>query len=196
VLFFDDFSTDTKGIPVTALNNWDFSQGNVDLIDPTVDTVSAVTCSLDRCLDLDGTNSTVPAIIASKNELSFQAGVQYQLTLNIPGVNTYLSGKQYYDGFTISVGTLFSETFPSDTYSVPLVIDRTFTPGAPELARIQIEMTRQPDNFGPYLSDVELKSVPVPTVPTLSNGGLFLLAVLLIGISVWALLAGAGLRAT
>jgi hypothetical protein len=156
----------------TTLVNWTVVQGNVDVLDPGWCGVTVP----GKCLDLDGSYVSDLALMQTKTEFLFESGLEYRLVVTIPAVNTDPSNPDAsrYDGFRVGVGSLLSETFPNGSYGVPLLIDRTFTPGADEQARIVIELLDGRDFIGPLLSEVELQQVPEPSVALLAAAGLAL----------------------
>ena len=176
-LFYDNFAGDIRDLAQTNLVNWTVVQGNVDVVNPG-EANGCPGSAPGKCVDLDGSFVTTLAKMQTKSEFLFQAGQEYELVLNIPSVN--VGGPPNHDSFKVLVGSLFSETFSG--YAVPLAITRQFTPGADELARIQIEMLDGRNFFGPFLTEVSLNTtaqavVPEPSTAVLCGTGLAMFAI-------------------
>lgn len=89
-VFSEDFASEVagKGLPVQQVNFTGLDQ--FDIIDGSVDLFTnggfGLPCGSGGCLDLDGTSSSA-ARIESSSDLTFAAGLAYEITLGISGKN-------------------------------------------------------------------------------------------------------------
>jgi hypothetical protein len=162
-LFDDDFNVDSFGVSGydtrTTLNKWNILQGNVDALG------TAYGCT--GCIDLDGTSATAPAVLQTKDALTFQNGVTYLFQL-------FFSGGSQAETITLSV--VGSVNFVAG--SGVSVFSHAETAFGTITSPMMISLGGPVDNFGPYLDrvlityDDGVAAVPLPAAAPMLLAGL------------------------
>ena len=157
---FPDGVTSFPGIPQTTFTNWNVVQGSVDLLSADVfDEICTDAGGAVKCVDLDGTNFDKPAGGKMETKVAFNLSPEIvRLEFDLAG-NQRSFADDTPDVTTVSLGSLFSESFllapdaPFQTYT------REFFVPTPTAARIVIDHTLSDeggDNFGNILDNVKL----------------------------------------
>jgi Ca2+-binding RTX toxin-like protein len=127
VLLSDNFDTENGGSgtgPLTSLNQWNVTDGSVDLIgNGWYDYLPGN----GLYLDLDGgagTAGSTGARLESKSSFSFSSGELVTLNFSLAGSQIWWSNP---DTVTVSLGNLWSETFTVPYYQGLTTISRTFS---------------------------------------------------------------------
>lgn len=162
VLLQDNFDSETLGLSSPSLTNWTISDGTVDVIgNPNFFDLRP---GNGRYLDLDGSSRNAGKI-TSKTTFSFNPGDFITLQFDLAG-----SQRSDSNSVTVSLGSLFSETFTLSS-SVPFgTITRTFNPTSATNAQLMFDHAGG-DNLGLLLDNVNLSVQPVPEPLTILGAG-------------------------
>lgn len=159
-LLQDDFNQENNGVAnlatlnYTQFSNWNVINGSVDLIgNGYFDFLPGN----GLYVDLDG--STFKAgTLQSKTTFNFQAGDTVNLSFQLAGNQR----NNVIDPVTVSLGSLFSETFLLPEFQGFTTYTRSFSVASATSARLNFQETGA-DNIGLLLDNVTLtKSVPEP----------------------------------
>jgi len=136
-LFIDNFDSETTGLGLTTLSNWNVTAGNLD--------VYAIYTGQGLSLDMDGT--AADATIQTKTDFTFTPGT-YRLSFKI-GNNQYAG-----NGLHFTIGSLLDDSVAAT--SVLTLIERQFTVAVTTTAPIVFTETGPADDGGSVLDDVQL----------------------------------------
>jgi len=165
VVFQDDFDSETLVFNYTNFANWTVSDGSVDLVGAGFNDILP---GNGRYVDLDGT--TFNAGILTSTSINLNPG-NYKLSFKLGGGARSNINPDNEDTVDVSVGSFYSESFtlaitdPLTTYS------RAFTVNSQTSASIVFDHAGG-DNFGIFLDNVVLTSVPIPASAWLLGSGL------------------------
>ncbi len=177
VLWSDNFDLDPTGGNVTDLLSFRVTRGTVDVVSQDFYGPYAIP---GHYLDMDGT-SNLAGRLESKSLFAFAPGT-YILSFVLGGSQRYYGWNDPSDAMTVSIGSLYSETF-TRIYSSPLeTIQRSFIVETAANGTLVFDHAGG-DNIGMILDDVMLSSVGPDAVPLPSAvwAGMTLLGV--VGIS-------------
>ena len=163
-VFFDDFNAENGGNPLrnyTGFANWDVTRGTVDLIgDGLVEDLFDAYPGNGLYVDLDG-STFAAGRLESKTTFLLTAPL-YLLEFDLGG--TTQTGDNV---VTVSLGTLFTETFSlpniSGFGSTPFTrITRAIPVASPTSGKLVFDHAGG-DNYGLILDNVSLSAVPEPS---------------------------------
>ncbi|MFN4155138.1 MAG: VPLPA-CTERM sorting domain-containing protein [Paracoccaceae bacterium] len=162
-LFDDSFVADSAGVAgfktVTELTNWNVTKGNVDILG------TAYGCT--GCIDLDGTRSSAPASLATKQVFNFLSGVTYTFSL-------FFSGGSEQEYVSVGVSGFAKSVLAGKG---PSIFSTTYT-GAGLASSLFVLAGGPVNNRGPYLDRVTITYEDVPAPVPLPAAAPLLLAAL------------------
>ncbi|HIK06056.1 MAG TPA: PEP-CTERM sorting domain-containing protein [Trichormus sp. M33_DOE_039] len=157
VLIQDNFDVETLGLNYNSFANWNVTDGTVDLIgNPNFfDLIPGN----GRYVDLDGSTAN-SGILASKTAFNFNAGDVVNLVFDLAGNRR--DGQS--DSVTVSLGSLFNETFTLASNQGFTTFTRTINVTSATTANLAFAGAGG-DNIGLLLDDVILESTAPTSVP-------------------------------
>lgn len=162
-LLQDNFDNENNGEiqgDYDNLENWNVTDGSVDLIG---NGAFGFNSDNGMYLDLDGSQYNAGRI-ETKGEYSFNVGEIIELKFDFLGRNDYEDSYKGNDQVTVSLGSLFEETFSADELGItgkgPVVpIKRTIKVESPTTAKLVFDHAGG-DFGGLLLDNVELSVIP------------------------------------
>lgn len=156
VLFFDNFDNEYLKTNYDDFENWDVSEGTVDLIGE--DNFFDFLPGNGRYVDMDGSTNDAGKI-TTKNLFTFESGKTYQLMFDMAGSQRAESPE---DSVVLEVGlgTLLSRTITLDSNEPFMTYTETFV-GDGTSANLSFEGIGN-DKRGLLLDNVKLTAVPEP----------------------------------
>jgi hypothetical protein len=172
-LFFDDFNFENIGLNYNNFENWDVSDGTVDVIGGTGSNWNWFP-AYGSYVDMDGSTEDAGKI-TTKTSFNFNPGT-YILSFELAG--NQRPGYPSFDTVIVQIGegTLFNQSYTLTTYDSFTKYTEKFTVLSPTTAKLSFECLGG-DNVGVVLDNVSI--VPVP--------GAVLLGVLGLGAASWKL---------
>ncbi|BCL37075.1 PEP-CTERM sorting domain-containing protein [Nostoc sp. MS1] len=150
VLLQDNFDTESLQLNYNAFANWNVTDGTVDLIgNPGFFDLQP---GNGRYVDLDGSTANA-GILSSKTSFAFNAGDVVNLTFQLAGNQRV----NFADSVTVSLGSLFNETFTLPFSQGFTTFTRTFTVASATTANLAFAGAGG-DNIGLLLDNVSLTS--------------------------------------
>ena len=165
VVFEDDFDSETLTFNHTNFVNWTVSEGSVDLVGAGFNDILP---GNGRYVDLDGT--TFNAGILTSTTINLNPG-SYTLSFKLGGGARSNINPGNEDTVDVSFGSVYSESFTLAITDPLTAYSRTFTVNSLTSASIVFDHAGG-DNFGIFLDDVALTSVPVPAAAWLFSSGI------------------------
>ncbi len=156
IIFSDDFDAETgSGLNYNSFSNWNVTDGTVDLI---ANGNYGLLCygGAGKCVDMDGSTSNA-GTLTTMQAFTLIPGT-YVLTFAISGNKRNAAA----DSMTVSLGSLFTETFTKSASDPYEMITRTIDVFTTQSASLSFAHAGG-DNLGIMLDNVTLASVPVPS---------------------------------
>lgn len=198
VLLSDNFDAESTGIPSAGLTNWDIT-GTVDVVNDNSFNIRCAGMS-GKCLDLDGTGTSIPGprAITTKSSFSFLAGDRMRLSFLVSGNQRNSSSDELYTQLMFDTPSAIASITGSGVLAgwssgpfsaLSFSGERTVIDGNAPFMAGAVEfvangsgslkytfLTTSADNIGPILDDVLIErfaaSVPEPSSLALLGLGL------------------------